>query len=232
MIARLSRGLEERGYEVDVAPTSSEALERTKYTSHRGVVFDADPTTAQAKELATSFRSQPGMGLVPVLYTVAAERQVQLADLVADRSAVRSRDDPHEVIVQTLERLRRDTRVGRTFVRYDTSFAVVMRYGGRVFQGEVINVSRGGLMIRSGDQMPPIGTQVGVSMRLPGEVAPVEVQSRVARVELYDEGASKVGVEFENFVGRCEPIYISFLCTLDAALPTRRSQAPEERLEL
>ena len=87
-------------------------------------------------------------------------------------------------------------------------------------------------MIRSGDQMPPIGTQVGVSMRLPGEVAPVEVQSRVARVELYDEGASKVGVEFENFVGRCEPIYISFLCTLDAALPTRRSQAPEERLDL
>jgi len=122
------------------------------------------------------------------------------------------------VAVATMNRLRGDARLGRTFIRYPANFSVEMRYGGRVFSGEATDVSRGGVMFLCADQMPPVGTMVGLRLFLPNTDHAVQVQARVARVEMSSGGTSsgaRVGVEFSSFSGREEALLIAYLSRLD-----------------
>lgn len=72
-------------------------------------------------------------------------------------------------------------------------------------------------MIQFRGQMPPVGTDVGLSLRLPTTRTRVEVQGQVIRVDLVDGdgSASRVGVQFERFSGRGATRLIDYLAHVD-----------------
>ncbi|MEO0813518.1 MAG: protein kinase, partial [Myxococcota bacterium] len=216
LVARMSTGLTECAILTDVASVPAEALARTLETSYDGVVFDAPGGAQPAHLFMNQFRSQPGMGLVPVVYLTDPGLHGEFGDLEQDRSFVASRTEYPKRISEELNRLLADTRMGRSFIRYDTAFPVELRFGGRVFAGDAINVSRGGLMLRC-EQLPPIGESVSVSLRFPGEPRALEVNGSVIRVDMArQEGEQpRIGVSFERFTGRGEASLIGFLQRLD-----------------
>ena len=70
------------------------------------------------------------------------------------------------------------------------------------------------------DQMPPLGTEVSVAIKLPDVPTPVEARGRVMRIDLpttHGERQGRIGVEFERFAGRGEATVIVFLRRLDPA---------------
>ncbi|OGR14090.1 MAG: hypothetical protein A2341_14630 [Deltaproteobacteria bacterium RIFOXYB12_FULL_58_9] len=221
---RLSTDLVARNFDVDVSPDSVEGIERSHHSSYQAVIYDAHPTSPADRLFAGQFRSQPGIGLVPIVYLADSEARSLFAGVDADRSAVRIRNDPAVVLVETINRLRADVRLGRTFVRYTTEFPVEMRFGGQVFAGEAIDISRGGVMLRC-DQMLPIGTAVGFRLR-PQGFQPIEGNARVVRVDLpgkAEETKAGIGVEFESFFRKGETDLIAFLGTLDRTPPRRQT---------
>jgi CheY-like chemotaxis protein len=223
LISRLSAGLATRGFEVEVSPTTAEAIERTNYASHVVVVYDAQPASPADRLFAGQFRGRAGIGLVPIVYLAEPDAHRVFSGVDADRSDVRARDDSILALVETINRLRGDTRLGRTFVRYQTELAAELRYTGRSFGGLAVDVSRGGVMLRC-DQMPPVGTTVSVRMRLPQSTTPVEATGRVVRVDLPEESGHQlpgIGVEFDKFAGSGEADLIRFLGTLDTTSPRR-----------
>ncbi len=230
LIARLSSGLTEHGFEVDVSPTTDEAVERTGLASYHFVLFDAHPPHPHDRQFAAQVRGWAGVGLVPVVYLADPNAHRIFAGVEGDRCAVRLRNVDMAELVKVFDQLRADTRQGRTFVRFPANLQAELRHGGRTFKAQAIDISRGGVMLRC-EQMPTVGTKVSVSLRLPTAASPIEVAGCVARVELPkdEQGLPGVGVEFERFAGRNQADLISYLATLDRS-PTRhatmRLQAP------
>jgi eukaryotic-like serine/threonine-protein kinase len=216
LIARLSAGLAGRSFEVEVSPDVNEALERTRHASYHAAIFDAYPPSPKDRLFASQFRGYPAMGVVPVIYLTEANAKAMFGGVEKERCAVRERQDPPALLAETLSRLWADNTIGRTFLRYPVTLPLEMRYGGRVFAGQSIDLSRGGLRLRS-EQMPPIGTQVGVALRLPTATGVVEITGRVVRVDVptAKDHHAAIGVEFERFAARGETDYIGYLCTLD-----------------
>ncbi len=224
LVARLTTGLTEATILVDVASSPAEALALTLETSYDGVVFDAPGGANPARVFMNQFRSQPGMGLVPVVYLSDPGTHHGYGDLEQDRSFVCSRTEYAKTVVNEMNRLLADTRMGRSFIRYDTSFPVELRFGGRVFAGDAINVSRGGLMLRC-VQLPPIGEAVSVGLRFPGSHRGLEVNGSVIRVDMARQEGElpRIGVSFERFTGRGEVDLIEFLSRLDQQANRRQT---------
>lgn len=223
LITRLSDGLANRGFAVEVSPTTAEAIERTNHSSYESVVYDAHPASPADRMFAGQFRGRAGIGLVPIVYLADPASHAMFAGVDADRSDVRARNDSILALVETVNRLRADTRLGRTFVRYQTDFSAELRYSGRPFDGTAVDLSRGGVMLRC-DQMPPVGTRVSVCLRIPEATVPVEATGRIVRVDLPKEGAQMlpgIGVEFDRFAGSGEKELIKFLGTLDTTSARR-----------
>lgn len=216
IVTELSRGLADGGFVVNVSPDATEALLRTDDTSYDAVVFDSPDGPERGRTFTHHFRSRPGMGLVPVVYLADGAVQTQFGDLSRDRSIVMARGEAPSRVAEELNRLLADTRMGRSFVRYDTQFPAELRFGGRVFSGNAINLSRGGLMLCC-DQLPPVGESVSVSLRFPRLARPLEVNGTVIRVDMAKrEGEQpRIGVSFERFAGRGEAELIEFLSQLD-----------------
>lgn len=222
---RLTRGFSEKGFEVEVVPSAGEALDRTDAASYHLVVYDAPQPTPNDRVFAAQYRSRPAMGLVPVIFLTSPEALTVFAGVESDRGAVRPRTEAPLALADLGRALLADNRLGRVFVRYAINLPVELRYGGRVFNCQSIDVSRGGMMLRS-DQMPPVGTEVGVALKLPGVPVPVEVSGRVTRVDLPTGGTERragLGVEFERFAAGSEPDLIGFLRTLDPAALAKRT---------
>ena len=220
---RLTRELAEQEFEVDVSPTTAEAVERSQHSSYAAVLYDAHPASPADRLFAGQFRGQAGLGLVPIVYLADEEAHGRFAGGDVDRSAVCVRTDPTATLAEAINRLRADVRLGRTFVRFATCFPAELRYGGRVFSGEAVDISRGGVMLRC-EQMPPVGTSVSVTLRPLDASAPIEANGRVVRVDLPEEGGNTlpgIGVEFERFSRRGESQLIAFLGTLDQSSPQR-----------
>ncbi len=223
LTARLTAGLFERGFGADLAITVAEGVERMNLASYQAVIIDAHPASPSQRLIPEQFRGHAGLGLVPIVFLADPAAHGLFGNVDADRSAVRARTDHPVVIAETVNRLRSDTRHGRTFVRYNTDFPAELRYGGRVFAGRAIDISRGGVMLRC-EQLPPLETPVSVTLRPDGSFEALESNGRVVRVDLPHEGGDAmagVGVEFEHFAGRGEAELIAFLCTFDRQ-PTRR----------
>jgi serine/threonine-protein kinase len=215
--ARLSKELTDRGFWVDVSPNAAEAVERAWHESYQIVVYDAFPASPADRNFAGQFRNQPGMGLVPIVYLAEPSAAALFAGVDADRCALRPRTDTAAALTEVLNRLRADVRLGRTFVRYTVNFPAELRYGGRVFTGHAIDLSRGGVMLRC-EQMPPVGTAVSVGLRPPTATGLIEANGKVVRVDLPKEGEHLlpgVGVEFERFARKGEAELIEYLGTLD-----------------
>ena len=225
LATRLTSGFAERDYDTDVSPTAEEALERTDFASYHAVIYDAYPASPADRLFAAQFRGRPAMGLVPIIYLAAPEAQALFAGIDADRAMMRPRTDPPAMLAEALNRLWADNRLGRIFIRYPMVLPVELRYGGRAFAGQSIDISRGGVMLRC-EQMAPVGTAVSVAIKLPTQSSPVEAAGRVLRVDMPQPGGDKragIGVEFERFAGRGEPALIAFLRTLDPASIAKRT---------
>ncbi len=222
---KLTGDLSQRGFEVDLSPTPAEAVERCLHASYQAVVYDAHPAAPGDRLFAGQFRGQPGMGLVPIVYLADPTAHAVFAGVDADRSAVRPRKDSPVALAETINNLRADVRLGRTFVRYTVTFPAELRYGGRAVPGEAVDLSRGGVMLRC-EQMPPIGTVVSVALRPPTSAGVIEVNGRVVRVDLPKEGEHHlpgVGVEFERFARRGESELIEYLGTFGAPSKPRQT---------
>jgi len=222
VITRLSSGFGENDFDVDVVASGTEAIERTRVASYHAVILDAHPGSSADRHFASQLRACPAMGLVPVVYLTEQESLAQFNGVEADRCAVRPRSDAPVVIGDVLKRLWADTRLGRTFIRFAIVMPVELRYGGRAFTAETIDLSRGGIRVHCA-QMPPVGTAVGLAMRLPGIAVSIEVACKVVRVDIPVESTNRmaaIGVEFERFAGRAEAEYITYLCSLDPS-PSR-----------
>ena len=216
LITGLTNSLLQYGYSADVSPTSTEALQRTEYLSYHAIIYDANPATPADRFFASHFRARPGMGLVPILYLADEASHGIFAGIENDRNAVCVRSGQNNAVVETLNRLRGNTRLGRSFIRYAVAFRVEVRYGGRVFEGVTEDLSRGGMMVRC-DQMPPVGTEIGAKLDIkPESGESIQVTGRITRVAIAKEGAGAgLGIEFESFAGRGEADLIAFLTTLD-----------------
>lgn len=61
------------------------------------------------------------------------------------------------------------------------------------------NLSRGGLFVPSADPLPP-GTRLSLSLTVPGDTAPIELQAEVRWVRQFDalEGPAGMGLAFED----------------------------------
>ena len=222
---RVTSGLNERGFEVDVSPSTLEAIERTNQTSYQAIIYDAHPASSADRLVATQFRGHAGLGLVPIVYLADPTAHSLFRGGDADRAATRNRGDHVVVLAETINRLRADTRHGRTFSRFKTDFPGELRYGGRVFIGRAVDVSRGGVMLRC-EQMPPVGTDVSVTLRPEGSNNPIEATGHVVRVDLPQEGEQGlpgVGVAFERFAGRGEAELIAYLTTFDRRSTRRQT---------
>lgn len=212
----VSHGLSAQGLTVDISPTAVEAMQRTSETSYEGIVLDAGRGPSAALAFTRNFRSCPGMGLVPVVYLASPEAIREFGDLTAERSEVLPRSRPPIDIHKTLQHLIADTRVGRSFSRFDADFPLELRFGGRVFEATAVNLSRAGLMLRC-QQLPSVGEPVSVNFRLGSDIDALEVNGTVIRVDMAPvEGElPQIGVSFDRFVGRGEANLIKYLARLD-----------------
>ncbi len=225
LMSRLTTELSDDGFEVEASPTIGEALERTDHASYHAVLYDAHPPSGADRLFAGQYRGRAAMGLVPIVYLTTEEGKAAFVNFTADRSAVRLRNEHASGLIEVLNQLWADNRLGRIFIRYPMVMPIEMRYGGRVFSGETIDLARGGVMLRC-EQMPPIGTEVGISLKLPTSTPTIQVTGKVVRVDLPDGKGDKragIGVEFERFAGRAESAFIAYLAGLDPTNERRRT---------
>ncbi|MCK5689075.1 protein kinase [Myxococcota bacterium] len=216
LISRLSTGLNDRGFRVETISDPIAALKRNLHASYDSFLLDADPPDEAAHLFPSLVREQIGMGIVPVVFLIDPETGGQGAGLEGDRSTIRHRTDGPVVLAEIIRRLSSDTRTGRTFVRFPALILTEFRYGGRVFEGAVTDISRGGVMLNC-NHMPPIGTMVSVSMRLPNSATPIEAKGAVVRVDLPEtpDAKASIGVNFQSFAGDNETYLIEYLATLE-----------------
>lgn len=211
---RLSAALPQWGYEVDSTDSIAAALDRTRVATHHAVIFDVFPElTPSHRAFPEEFRSCEGIGMVPVLFLAPNEDHARLTGIT--RSAARARDESPVVLATTLNQLRSDVRAGRSFIRFAAAFEVEIRYGGRTFAAAAADVSRGGILVRC-EEIPPVGTDLRLRLRLPGGAGVVEVSGRVVRILLPKDPKDRpgVGIEFAGFGVRNESSLIQFLFQL------------------
>jgi len=168
--------------------------------------------------------------LVPVMYMVDDASRALFQGMLVERVSVPSRRLSFAELAQAADKLRRDSTNRRIFIRYAAQFPAEMRYGGRVFECLGTNLSRGGLMVMCG-QIPPVGTEVGISMHLHEHIRST-VTGRVMRVDLVrvdDQDMAQVGIEFDTFVDHAETDVIQYLQIL-AQTDGSELAAPQDRI--
>lgn len=211
LMARLSSMLAGRSVTVEVSPNIREALARTDYASYHIVVYDTPAADLPAAGFIQELRSRPGVGLLPVLFLSQNGNGSQPS--IPDRCVSLPREVDERTFREHIHWLRQEAHGGRIFERYSARFPIELRYGGRVFSGESIDISRGGMMLHC-DQMPPVGMEVGISLKIAELAAPIEVQGQIIRVGMAGEeqaGRSQIGVEFHRFAARGEADLIEYI---------------------
>ncbi|MEK7703662.1 MAG: protein kinase [Myxococcota bacterium] len=184
----------------------------TRQSFRAAVLCPAAEWETHLPRAVARLRAPAGISLLPVVV-------VQSAPLAADAPLGVGAVAPSalgEELAAKMAALLVDTRHGRSFARFDTSFRVDLGYSGRNIPGEVTNASRGGVFMRC-TQMPPLGTGVRLSLRVPGAERPLEAQGRVVRVHLpesADVSRAGVGVEFAQFSGADETLFLAFLASM------------------
>lgn len=223
LLTRLSRGLDSYGYSVDVSPTPDEGIKRCRESSYEVVVVDARGAPERALELVQALRSLPGVGLLPALYLAEEAERASLGDLSSDRARLVGAGLAEAEVAAMLNSLIADTRLGRTFLRYPAQFLLELRFGGRVFSGQAVDVSRRGMMLMC-EQLPPVGEQVAVSLNLVSGRRPIAISGTVIRVDMarHTGDRPRIGVSFDKFAGRCERELIAFIARLDQGSEDRQ----------
>jgi len=99
----------------------------------------------------------------------------------------------------------------RVHQRFAAKLALKVRRAGQVLEAQAVDVSRTGLYIES-DVVPETGEQLGLLLRLPGNVQPVEFSARVVRSP--SAGSCPAGgfaVQLLDFSEREERMFLNYL---------------------
>jgi len=211
-----------QGYQVAHASSLEEAHGGAMKRSFELCVIDLNVAPGGYTAFIEAYRAAPGMGLVPMLLLAHQTAQFGL-EAWPERAQVAFAEGPFG---DAVDKILRGTPGGntRTYDRYDTNMPLQVRFGGRVFPAEAINVSRGGLLLHTA-HLPSINTELGLVMDL-GNGQRAEAQGTALRVLLgrqrnqSTEGAS-IGIALRKFFGDGEARYIERIAEL------AQSQAPQ-----
>ncbi len=207
-----------RGYALGSVSGIEQAVQRLHETTFHALLYDVVGATVDHQTAVARLRAAPGIGLLPVIFLADAGQQAGTSGI--EQTAVRPRRDDAAALASTLDTLRAQGRKGRSFLRYDVSLAVELRYQGRSFAGQAVNLSRGGVLLRC-DEMTPVGAAVNVGFPLSAGNERLEVHGEVLRVNRPSPetgGRPELGVEFRRFAGASEPLLISYLASLRPSL--------------
>ena len=170
------------------------------------------------------------MGTVPML--LLTEHAIETrAEVPWPRAAYAPLSKPFGPGVEAVLRMGANGNT-RTYARFDTGMPLKVRFGGRMFDAEAINVSRGGLLIHTA-HLPSINTELGLVMDL-GDRRPVEAQGTALRVLLgrprdQDAEGARIGIALRRFVGDGEARFIARIMTLASEQPERARPNLTER---
>lgn len=168
------------------------ALEKTVAASFDVVVIDAT-AVADVASFLERFRGAIGMGSVPA---VGCMMQAQLFSALPPRFVVaRADDDIAEAISSAQKALA--SGEARAHTRFDLQLPVRLRFGGREFQAQTVNISRRGLLL-STPFLPSVGTELGLHIELPPPLSREVVVSARAQRAILRTGQAEKQREFET----------------------------------
>jgi hypothetical protein len=199
---------------VTVCRSCDEALRSSTQRSFELIVLDMGIAAGGHGDFIQAYRSAPCMGLVPVLLLSQLDAQTALEVWPPRTLVVPAHGDLERAVHRLLSA--RQPGQSRVAVRLSASLPVQVRFGGRVFSAEAINVSRGGMLIQTA-HLPSINTDLGVALLVDGER--IEAQGVALRVVLgrdRDRHAevARIGIALRRFVGDSEARYIAYLAAL------------------
>jgi DNA-binding response OmpR family regulator len=230
LIEQWHRELGTQGYQITTASDAEAALLGTCLRSFELVALDMSLMESGFSTFIAHYRAAPGMGMVPML--LLAQKVSQLAlEAWPERTLVALQPPSLMPLVDQV------LRVGpggnsRSYVRYDASMPLQIRFGGRVFAAEAVNISRGGLLVHTA-HLPSINTDLGLVMDL-GHGVHAEAQGTALRVLLgrdrdqQAEGA-RIGIALRRFFSDGEARYIERITALAQAYAVPKNLTDKAR---
>lgn len=193
---RLTEELNHRTVTLERVTRPSEALLELNQRLFRAVICDRADSKVFAPDLARRLRSAPGVGLMPVLF-LEAPGAPGPSPALPPRTACRSRESSSMLLAAALQQLRTLTQMGRADRRWPVTLAADLSFRGRSVACELINISRGGALLRVG-QMPALHTLCRLTIHPRPPLAPLTILSQVIRLALDEQGdtAAKVALQF------------------------------------
>lgn len=85
----------------------------------------------------------------------------------------------------------------RKFSRRKTSIPCCVEWEDHTFDGEITNISPGGVLISKINNLPPIDSVIQISFEVKEKVTPIRLAARVIHTKLSSAGGA-FGVQFEE----------------------------------
>jgi hypothetical protein len=142
------------------------------------VIYDLKPVDAIDPILPSRIRALPGVGLMPFLFLHDPEIPEPTLPL-PERATSRPRTATSVILAAAVNHLRAMTHLGRTFKRLPMDGTAELAYRGRTVSTELANLSRGGVLVRTG-HFPSVGTPCTVTFN------ECSLEGQVIRLD-YDE---------------------------------------------
>ncbi len=192
---RFAAALQEAGHRALTAPTLGElktALGATPVTGDM-VVLDlglGEPGTDLVRAIRALRDQIPIVVLSGSVPDAALVRQLAALGI---RSYINEHCPPHHILPSLAPSLFPDSFNRRTSARVKLDLPVAYRYGDTIATAPTLNLSQGGLGVRTMSP-PAVGTKVHVRFRLPGSEQDIEADSRVA----WSDHRAGMGLQFES----------------------------------
>jgi len=205
-----------RGYSVQLAPAEREAIGIFDRCSPELVLADVQLGRSEGIDLIQSLRQVPGIEEVPVIL-LDAKRREDRAEAARRMGAAGYLVYPIDVpkIAERLSRIVSEPR-RRRFTRYDRRVPVHVHGESRPLLTGAIG--RGGMFLATDDDLPA-RTVRSCRLALSEIDASVEVQVEVIYRALRNDSQPGLGVRFNAFAGRDEPVFIEYLRNLHPERP-------------
>ncbi len=157
------------------------------------LVIDLRVDTADRQAVQALRRAAPGIPVVVFSGSVQAAADVRALAELGIRSYINEHCPAEHILPSLSPELFPDSFNRRTSMRVILDIPVVYRFGETIATAPTLNLSKGGLGIRT---LTPVdaGTKVGVTFRLPDSQQDLEAATRVA----WSDQRTGMGLQFEE----------------------------------
>ena len=83
------------------------------------------------------------------------------------------------------------------FPRIQTNIKTIIEFSGVVISGDILNLSRSGIFVRT-DIQPPVDEALSLRFYLPGDPEPLEVEGRTIWIQNSTNALPGMGVQFDT----------------------------------